>query len=526
MLLVGLLLAMLITLAALPPLSGLAHRVGILAYPDARKAHRGAIPQIGGVAIAASAIVTSAFLLPATPAYFAYLVGALVVFLLGLWDDYREIGYKLKFLVHCVAATIAVAGAGLVVIPLNPPLPDLPGGLALPVAIVFLAGTTNAVNLVDGLDGLAGGLTLLSCLALAVCGYYAENAMVLVLALTLAGGIVGFLRFNTHPARVFMGDNGAFFLGFTVGVVALELFRAQPDTTSLTAVMMMLGIPVLDAILLPFRRVSLGRHAFLSDRSHFHHVLLEAGFSHRAVVVLIYGFHTLLVVTGYMLRHESETTLFAVYATLATAIEASPPALVKLKRWWRAKPIPRANVWFDRLVDLSAGIALAAYVLVSVVPARVTTDFLAGSIAILVPLVAWWCYRRAAGIAWLERGALYVLGAYVVYLGSVGEVATPGVDVFAFGLLGIWLVYRLSTSHDHDFTLTPLDLLVVVTTIGVAYVGGTSLNEVAFAIVKGVAWFYVVELLATRPGSATGLRALAVFGFALIAARGLMDLAL
>jgi hypothetical protein len=290
--------------------------------------------------------------------------------------------------------------------------------------------------------------------------------------------------------------------------------------------MMMLGIPVLDAILLPFRRVSLGRHAFLSDRSHFHHVLLEAGFSHRAVVALIYGFHTLLVVIGYVLRHESEMTLFAVYATLATAIEASPPMLVKLRRWWRAKPVPRANVWLDRFVDVAAGLALAAYVLVSVLPARVSADFLASSTAILVSLVGWWCYRRDAALAWLERGALYVLGAYVVYLGSVGDAATSGVDVLAFGLLGIWLVYRLSTIHDHDFALTPLDLLVVVTTIGVAYVGGTSLDEVAFAIVKGVAWFYVVELLATRPGSTTGLRALAAFGFALIAARGLMDLAL
>ena len=225
MALVAMLFAMVMTMLVLPPLGGLSHRVGILAYPDARKTHRGAVPQIGGVAITLSALLAMSVLLTPGPAFLVYLVGALIVFLLGLLDDYRELDYRLKFAVHCVAATIAVVGAGLDVVPLNPPFVDLPVWLALPVAVVLLTGTTNAIDLVDGLDGLAGGLTLLSCLALAICGIQAESALVLVITLTVAGGVVGFLRFNTHPARVFMGDNGAFFLGFSLGFVALELCR-------------------------------------------------------------------------------------------------------------------------------------------------------------------------------------------------------------------------------------------------------------------------------------------------------------
>jgi UDP-GlcNAc:undecaprenyl-phosphate GlcNAc-1-phosphate transferase len=521
MALVAMLLSMVMTMIVLPPLSGLAHRVGIVAVPDARRTHRGAVPQIGGVAIVVSALVAMSLLLTPSPAYLAYLAGASIVFLLGLLDDYRELDYKLKFVVHCIAATIAVVGAGLTVIPLNPPLAALPVWLALPVAVVLLTGTTNAINLVDGLDGLAGGLTLLSCLALAICGYQAESPVVLVITLTIAGGVVGFLRFNTHPARVFMGDNGAFFLGFSLGFVALELLRVESESVGLTAVVMMLGVPVVDAMLLPLRRWFRGRHLFLSDRSHLHHVMLEAGFSHASTVALIYAFHTAFVVLGYTLRHQSEVVLLAIYACVALAMEASPKLLAPIRGVWREWRIRvRASAWLDRGLDALAWFALLGFVVASVANAEVSGDFLFVSAVALAVLIAWWVSRPNAAIGWPERCALYVLGAYAVYLGnpqaSIGAMA----ETISFGVVGVWLVYRLVGGDGREFTLTPLDLIVAVATLCLAVLSGHAVDAMAFGVVELVVWFYAIELLATRWTQSLWLRALASLGLGLIVARG------
>jgi UDP-GlcNAc:undecaprenyl-phosphate GlcNAc-1-phosphate transferase len=525
MALVAMLLVMVMTMMVLPPLGALAHRVGLLAYPDARKTHHGAVPQIGGVAIVASAIVGMSLLLTPGAAFVAYLAGALIVFLLGLVDDYRELDYRLKFCVHCIAATITVVGAGLTVVPLNPPLPDLPVWFALPVAVIFLAGTTNAINLVDGLDGLAGGLTLLSCLALAICGYQSESSLVLIITLTIAGGVVGFLRFNTHPARVFMGDNGAFFLGFSLGFVALELFRAQPETTSLTSVVMMLGVPVVDAMLLPLRRLSRGRHAFLSDRSHLHHVLLEAGFTHASAVALIYAFHTTLIVLGYTLRHQSELTLLAVYASIALVMEASPQLLAPVRDWLRGRHLRiRAAAGFDRVLDALTWLALLGFVVASVTGAVVSGDFLAGAIVALAAMLGWWVYRRNDTIGWPERCALYVLGAYAVYLGDSGPSTGAIIELTAFGVIGVWLVFRLISSTGREFTLTPLDLIVVVTTLCFALLRARMLDNIAYDAIELVVWFYAIELLATRSAHGLWLRALASLGLGLIVARGALGI--
>lgn len=525
MALVAMLLSMVMTMLVLPPLSALAHRVGILAIPDARKTHRGAIPQIGGVAIAASALGAMTLLLLPNAAFVAFLTGATIVFLLGLFDDYRELDYKLKFVVHCIAAAITVLGAGLTVIPLNPPLPDLPVWFALPVAMLLLTGTTNAINLVDGLDGLAGGLTLLSCLVLAICGYQAESSLILVVTLTVAGGVVGFLRFNTHPARVFMGDSGAFFLGFALGFVALELCRVDAASISLTAVVMMLGVPVIDALMLPVRRWYRGKHLFLSDRSHLHHVLLEAGFSHPSAVALIYAFHTALIVLGYTLREQNELLLLTIYLCLAALVEGSPTLLAPLRDAWRRRAVRvRVAAWVDRGLDALVWFVLLGFVVISVFSAPVSGDFVAGSLFALTALVGWWVYRPDAPIGWPERMALYVLGAYAVYLGSPDSQFGLVVDWIAFGVVGIWLVYRLVGAGELRFTLTPLDLIVVVATLCVALLGRSTIDDVAIGAIELVAWFYTMELLATRSTHGLRLRVFASVGLALIAARGALEM--
>jgi UDP-GlcNAc:undecaprenyl-phosphate/decaprenyl-phosphate GlcNAc-1-phosphate transferase len=519
------LMAMVLAMAMLPGLSALARRVGVLALPEARKVHEGAIPQIGGVAIVSSALVGASLMMPPSPDYLAYLVGAALVFGVGLFDDYQDLEPRTKFLVQFTAAGIAVIGGGMMHVSFNAPVGVLPVWLGAPFAVVALVQITNAVNLADGLDGLAGGLALLSCLALAICGVQAGSDLAVVVALMIAGSVVGFLRFNTHPARVFMGDNGAYFLGFSLGFIALDLCSA--GRMSLTAMVMMLGVPVLDALFVPVLRFFQGRPLFRPDRSHLHHRLLQAGFSHRSSVALIYAFHSAFLMIGYVLRNEPEWLLLPVFLIVSVVVEGSPALLSPLRRWLKERVQQmRPSAWLDRGLVVAAMVSLLAATVVAAVSTPVVSiDFMAGSTTLLVVLVGWMAIARSRELGWVDRCALYVLGAYCVYFGSSTLTgARAAVDVALFGTIGFWLVFRLIGTRARGFALTPLDLIVVVTTGAVALLGRGELEALTLDVVKLVVWFYAVELLAAEPGRAGALRLLAFVGLGLITARGALGM--
>ena len=212
---------MFVTMLALPPLIRWSRSSGQLALPDARKVHAEPMPQIGGLAIFAGFVVAGIAFLSPIPGFWPYLGAATMVLLLGFYDDIRELDYRVKFTVQVLAGTLAISAIeisgiwmfGWQQIPLV-------GGL---LGIVFLVGVTNAVNLADGLDGLAAGIVLISSVALGALAFRADQLLPIALLIPLAGGLFGFLRFNSHPARIFMGDCGAYFIGFTLAFACLEL---------------------------------------------------------------------------------------------------------------------------------------------------------------------------------------------------------------------------------------------------------------------------------------------------------------
>ena len=526
MVLIVAMIAMVLTMALLPPLSQLAHRTGLLAYPAARKVHEGAIPQIGGIAFSLCALVGASWLMPPSHAYIGYLVGAAAAFALGLYDDYRELGYGSKFVVQFAGAALAIAIAGISTIDLGEPFGALASWLAVPVALAFLVGTTNAVNHADGLDGLAGGLTLVSCLALSICALQGENDFALIVPLVIAGGVIGFLRFNTHPAQIFMGNGGAYFLGFSLGFAALVLSNAPTGPNFVTAVML-LGVPVIDTAFIPIYRYAHGRNLFASDRSHLHHRLLEAGFSHRSSVALIYAVHGALVLTGWSLRNGSGIVRICAFATLAFAIESAPVLLAPLRRALRMQLVAlRPSAWLGRGLCLAAFVAMLTSTVVAVASApSVTIDFFVCALLALAMVFAWERVRGDRGLSWPARCGLYVLGAYTVYFQSQ-ETETFGVswNTAAFGVVALFLVFRLVTGRSRAFALTTLDLLVVLSMIAVAVVGRDVFSASTVDVVKLVVWFYGVELLADDQEHGNWLRGLTYCGFGVIAARGAMEL--
>ena len=202
------------------------------------------------------------------------------------------------------------------------------------LTFLFLVGVTNAVNLSDGLDGLAGGMSLLCLCAIALLAAVSGNALVVTLALIECGAILGFLRFNTHPAQIFMGDSGSQLLGFSIGVLAILATQGESTSVSAALPLLLLGLPILDTLAVMWQRVRAGRSPFSSDRNHLHHKLLALEFAHAEAVAVVYLLQVALFLVAYFLRFESDLVILAVFLLFAAA------ALFALK-WagataWRA----------------------------------------------------------------------------------------------------------------------------------------------------------------------------------------------
>lgn len=283
---VAFLVAWLATDRLLPWVGRFAQHLGCFDPPGERKVHREPIPRLGGVAIAcglalalgAIELLSPGAIAPGSAPLRGLLAGASVVFLLGLADDLRPLPARLKLGVQAIAAAMAI-GLGL------------PGASAwpmwaMPLAWVWLVGVTNAINLVDGLDGLAGTLSLVAAAALALLAWSAGLTASGLLAVAVLGALAGFLRYNWHPARIFMGDSGSLLLGFSLAALSLVWLSEAPQPALLTP-LLLLGVPLLDTAMAMVRRARARRPIFAPDRAHLHHRLLASGGCQRRAVVTL-----------------------------------------------------------------------------------------------------------------------------------------------------------------------------------------------------------------------------------------------
>jgi UDP-GlcNAc:undecaprenyl-phosphate/decaprenyl-phosphate GlcNAc-1-phosphate transferase len=293
----------LIASAVLTPLARLiAFRFNIVSTPGGRHIHGQVIPRLGGLAIYAAAVLTflaTAWLGPIRDVLQAdeelrglgLLVGSTIMFLLGVVDDVKSVRALHKFIIQILAASVAWAfGFRMDVI-------DLPllgtasmGVFSLPITVLWVVGIINAVNLIDGLDGLAAGVVFFAGVTNFAVAYLLGTTFVAVVMATMAGAVLGFLFFNFNPARIFMGDSGSYFLGFLLAVcsIAGPLQKASA-TVSIAVPIVALGVPIIDTLLAMVRRFLERRPLFSPDRGHIHHRLLDMGITHRRAVLIIYG---------------------------------------------------------------------------------------------------------------------------------------------------------------------------------------------------------------------------------------------
>ena len=186
----------------------------------------------------------------------------------------------------------------------------LPVWIGIPLTVIVIVGATNAINLSDGLDGLAGGISIMSFICIAYLAYLGGDFMVVLLSIAMIGAIFGFLRFNTHPATLFMGDAGSQFLGFWAISLSLKITQGNHEFNRLLP-MMILGMPILDTISVMLGRIASGKSPFVADKNHLHHRLMKLGFSHSETVFLIYALQACMVTSAYLMRKGTEWLVLA-----------------------------------------------------------------------------------------------------------------------------------------------------------------------------------------------------------------------
>ncbi len=301
---VTLLVAWLATDLMIPRVTSLAHRFGRVDTPDARKVHTVPIPRLGGVAIflgffcalAAVEFLVPGRVFPREGPFVGLFLGAVMIFVLGIADDLKPLPAKFKLAVQIAAASVAVYFGVRIEVLSNPVggLWLLPVFVTVPLTIFWLVGITNTINLIDGLDGLAGGVSLIAASTTALIAWQTRQLDIALLAIALVGATVGFLRYNWNPAKVFMGDSGSLFLGFTLAATSVVGLLKVAAAAAVLVPVLILGVPIFDTTFAIVRRALRRQPIFSPDRGHLHHRLLGLGFSQRRAVVIIYGICLLL----------------------------------------------------------------------------------------------------------------------------------------------------------------------------------------------------------------------------------------
>lgn len=301
--------AFLISFASTPMVIALAHKINALDVPkDARRVHKKPIPLIGGLAIFYGFLV--AVLSFATIDYetMGILLGAVIVVTAGVIDDMSDMKAVVKLMFQIVAAAVVIYSGVRIEHFANPFSrwigPEyiiLNYWISVVISMIWIVGISNAVNLIDGLDGLAVGVSSISAMSLLALTLITENLNVAILTAAVAGAAFGFLPYNFNPAKIFMGDTGALFLGFILACISIQGVLKLSAIISFAIPILVLGLPIFDTLFAIFRRILTGRSPMSPDRGHLHHRLIDMGFSQKKTVAILYTMTAALCLTAVVI---------------------------------------------------------------------------------------------------------------------------------------------------------------------------------------------------------------------------------
>ncbi len=542
--LLALVTAMAISMALIPFMVRFARPLGLYDQPNDRKVHVNPIPRAGGVGIVIGGVLPLLFLLPLDDLTRSFILGSLILFVFGLWDDIAEIGHYPKFIGQVAAAAIVVFYGDLYVVS----FPFVTGSelapeWGKPFSMVAIVGMINAINHSDGLDGLAGGESLFSLGAFALLAFLVNDVTALTISLTVVGGIFGFLRYNTYPARVFMGDSGSQFLGFTVGFLAIFITQKVDTELSPAVVLLLLGLPIMDILVVLVKRIRSRSNMFEATRNHVHHRLLDLNFVHQETVIIIYSMQMIFVTSGILLRYQSNEDILAMFITLCVLIFGSISWL-EHKGWKLGdrstgrggqERVMAHVVLRNALVIIPRkflSISIPVYlVLTGLIVDKVPADFAKMSLLVCGLLLLEMFFGNSARSI-TRRALIYITAAFVGYLSlnSMPDwlaVLEP-VNTIFFVLTALAFVLAVKFSprrRKNEFQTTATDYLVafcLLATLAVSKGDFWDSNSITFVVQMAVI-FYGCELLITEKREKWGrLSTAALVTSGILALRGLV----
>lgn len=322
----GFIVACILSLVLTPVVKKFAFKIGAVAVPNHRSVHTGIMPRLGGLAIFLS--FSAAFFI-AVPVmgkewrlFVGLFLGGIIMEVIGVLDDKYELSAKIKLAGQIVAATV-VALFGLQIdwvewlqLPIGQTGYELAKWISIPLTIFWIVAVTNAINLIDGLDGLAAGVSSIASGAILAMAIIMNNAPIIVLSSILLGSLLGFLRYNFIPAKIFMGDSGSLFLGYILATMSIFGYK-QVTFVSLIIPILILGVPLSDTILAMIRRKLNNVPMFRADKGHLHHALLQFGFSQRKTILIIYGISIFFGLCAVLLSRDIQwLTVIIIFLSL------------------------------------------------------------------------------------------------------------------------------------------------------------------------------------------------------------------
>jgi UDP-GlcNAc:undecaprenyl-phosphate GlcNAc-1-phosphate transferase len=531
-----------ISLAVIPVMVRFAPVLGMMDKPNRRKVHQIPVPRVGGWGIVLGALLPLIIMLPNEKVFHAYIWGALVLIIFGVWDDRREIGHYTKFFGQLMAVIPMVIYADLYVSSLPfLGLHDLPSGIAMAFTVFALIGVINALNHSDGLDGLAAGESLLSLGAITFLLYHSGAYFAMLIAVATIGGVLGFLRYNTYPAIVFMGDGGSQYLGFTLGFLTVFLIQEIDTALSPTVALLLLGLPIVDILVVLKKRIFQGKNWFRASRNHVHHRLLELGFVHQESVVIIYTVQILFITAAMLLRYESDWLILLSFALICTILylplnlsEKTGWKIFRVKDQWAfVQAISFARHKFlvvlpRRFLDVT----IPAYLIIgSVIAIEVPRDFSMASAVIFFLLLLEPVFNKTTRSI-VRRTFIYLIAAFVIYLHFDYPLAIiPWTAPLRYGFffliaLSVAAAVRFSPRRRRfEFQTTAMDYLMVFMVLAASgyLTFQQAENWIGLFVIKIIVILYACELsIIEKRERWTPLSISSLLAAAILAVRGVV----
>jgi UDP-GlcNAc:undecaprenyl-phosphate/decaprenyl-phosphate GlcNAc-1-phosphate transferase len=509
-------IALFITLVSIPMFKSVAMRAHILDIPNERKVHSTPIPKSGGLAMALGFCVAILYGLTLDRFIGSVIMGSIILVAVGLVDDRYVIGYRPKFLSQIAAALVVIIYGGVEINSLGMLLPagvELPLGVSLPLTLLVIVGVTNAINLADGLDGLAGGITLIIFLCLFALAYQIGDNAIVIMCIAMLGALFGFLSFNTYPASVFMGDAGSQLLGFVSIVLALRITQANALLCPVLP-LLIVGFPIIDTCIVMFERIRAGRSPFVADNNHFHHKLLSLGLFHTEAVFIIYLLQTIFVACAYIFRFSSDWFVLGLYFILSgiiiTFFQVTHKHRTRFKRYEIIDKVIKGKLRFLKNRDtilfvtmVTLDILLPLLMIINCIavqglPVYISVcAFLLGAV-----IVCLWVMDKQI-VGGFVRVILYFMIPAIIYLNLEQPFIVYGLSFRMLYLgccficiLSALILVRLNRSKG-SFQISPMDFLILIIALSVSPLINTIMNsrQTGFIIVQILIFFYSYEIL-------------------------------